>query len=201
MHFSEEISSYIPEKALPIVKSYWKQHPFSLKISRERRTKSGDYRFIPEQKGHLISVNQNLNSYQFLFTLIHEIAHQWVKIHYKRRQAPHGSAWKKMFRELLDPLLQMDVFPPEMARKINEHMRNPKASTAADHGLYQVMQNGDGGLILNDVPEGSKFRIGKRLFIKGPKRRSRFLCYALPDKRKYTVSAIAPIELESADAA
>lgn len=201
MYFPEEIASHIPGNALPIIKSYWKQHHFALKITGDRRSKSGDYRYIPAQRLHLITINGSLNEYQFLFTLVHEIAHQWVKIQFKRRQAPHGAAWKSMFRKLLDPVLLADAFHPAMAAQIRQHMQNPKASTSADHGLYLAMKNGEEGLTLKDLPEGSRFRIGKKVFVKGPKRRSRYLCYAWPDQKKYTVSAIAPVELESADAA
>ncbi len=199
MHLPLELKNHIPQNSIEIINAYWKKHPFHLKMSNHRQTKSGDYRYIPENREHLISVNKSLNQYQFLFTLVHEIAHQWVRISYKRRQSPHGKAWKDMFKQLLEPFLLMNIFPDTIQKEVKRHMVNPKASSSADVKLYHALQYDKEGVFLKDVDEGMKFKIGKKWFVKGPKRRTRYLCYALPDNRKYTISSIATIELESSN--
>ena len=200
MSFPEQLYRHIPESSHGLIRNLWKRYPFELKITGHRNTRMGDYRFIPEGNHHLITVNKSLNQYQFLFTLIHEMAHQWVKIKYKRRQAPHGKAWKVMFKNLVQPFLEMKIFPPELEMEIKRHMQNPKASSSSDANLYKAFHTDAQDVIyLQDLEEGQKFSIGKRWFIKGPKRRTRFLCYLLPEKRKYTVSSIATVQLESPD--
>ncbi len=195
MHLPQELEKHLPKNAFEIIKAYWKKYPFQLRLSNHRQSRSGDYRYLPQSKTHLISINKSLNENQFLFTLVHEIAHQWVRICYKRRQSPHGKAWKEMFKKLLDPFVQMKVFPESIHIEVIRHMKNPKASTSADHNLYNAMQD-DGNLVfLKDIEEGCEFKIGKKWYIKGPKRRTRYLCYSIPDKRKYSISSIASIGL------
>lgn len=198
MHLPQELENYIPLNAFEIIKAYWKKYPFHLRLSNHRQSKSGDYRYLPRSKEHLISVNKSLNEYQFLFTLVHEIAHQWVRISYKRRQSPHGKAWKEMFKQLLEPFVLMNIFPESIHKEVIRHMKNPKASTSADVNLYNAMQDDGNMLFLKDIEEGREFKIGKNWYIKGPKRRTRYLCYSIPDKRKYTISSIAAIDLGDA---
>lgn len=198
MEFPIELDTYVPHNSIPLLKALWKKYPFHLRVSPARQTKSGDYRYLPGQV-HLISINRDLNEFQFLFTLVHEIAHQWVQIEYKRRQAPHGKAWKEMFKKLIKPFINLGVFDYEMEKEIIRHMRNPKASTSADQKLYLALKNDIHSLILENISDGSTFRLGKRLFVKGPKRRTRFLCYSIPENKKYTISALAAVELVSAD--
>ena len=201
MHFPEDIAPYLPENTIGLIRNYWKKYPFEFKITGHRNTKHGDYRYIPKGDRHLISVNKSLNPHQFLFTLVHEIAHQWVKIRYRKRQSPHGSAWKEMFRNLIDPFIHLGVFPEDLNREIVRHMKNPKATSSSDASLYHAFQEDNGSTTyLKDLEEGAHFAIGKRHFVKGPKRRTRYLCYALPDNRKYTISPIAPVISIASDA-
>ncbi|HAD34265.1 MAG TPA: hypothetical protein DCF44_07170 [Chitinophagaceae bacterium] len=44
-----------------------------------------------------MSVNGNLNSYHFLITLLHEIAHMLVWEQFRNRVKPHGLEWKHVF--------------------------------------------------------------------------------------------------------
>ena len=176
------------------INQLYRESPFHFKLSRPRNTKQGDYQFIPKTAEHIISVNGDLSPEQFLFTLIHEIAHQRVRIQLKKRVSPHGQEWKQEFRRLILPVLRPEVFNENTLRLIARHMKNPKASSSSDPVLHSALQNREETL-LNDLEEGQRFRIGKRVFIKGPKRRTRFLCYLEENQRKYTISAIAPVDL------
>ena len=67
---------HLPEAALEPIIALQENYGFSLVITNPRSTKFGDYR--PPQRGsnyHRISVNGDLNPFQFLVTLLHEIAH------------------------------------------------------------------------------------------------------------------------------
>ena len=100
---------YIPEEAIPLVEYLIIEHKINLKIVSERQTKHGDFRRLPN--GHMqITVNNNLNPYQFLLTLIHEIAHHVTYQKFGRVQ-PHGKEWKTVFQHLMLPFLQPEIYP------------------------------------------------------------------------------------------
>ena len=86
---------YIPEKAIPFIQFLIDTHNFTLKIVNQRQTKHGDFRKLPNGRFQ-ITVNNNLNPYQFLLTLVHEIAHHVTHQKFGIVQA-HGKEWKTVF--------------------------------------------------------------------------------------------------------
>ena len=70
----EKLSKYIPKNAVDLVEEILKKHPIHIKIVNSRTTKYGDFKRFKD--GSLqITINNNLNEFQFLLTLIHEVAH------------------------------------------------------------------------------------------------------------------------------
>ena len=69
------LNSYLPAGAYDTVMQYLQHYKVHLTITKERRSVLGDYRFAVHGKNHRISVNGNLNSFAFLITLLHELAH------------------------------------------------------------------------------------------------------------------------------
>src|ERR1017187_1881109 len=70
--------SYIPEQSIEYVLNWFLEHKVRLRISLNRSSKSGDYRPAHQNLPPRISVNNNLNPYDFLITLVHEMAHHEV---------------------------------------------------------------------------------------------------------------------------
>ena len=70
----ENINKHIPENARDKLDVLIKQFDFNLKITPNRKSRRGDFKIMPGQKMH-ISVNGSLNEYEFLLTLVLEIAH------------------------------------------------------------------------------------------------------------------------------
>ena len=70
----EKLSKYIPKNAVTLVQEILEEHPLDIKIVKERLTKHGDFKRTIHNKVQ-ITINNNLNQYQFLLTLIHELAH------------------------------------------------------------------------------------------------------------------------------
>ena len=68
------LEKYIPQASVASVFQLITTHNVYLKIVNERLTRHGDYRKMPNGQ-HQITINSNLNTYRFLITLIHEIAH------------------------------------------------------------------------------------------------------------------------------
>ena len=89
-----DVSSFIPKEAVSIINQWLNRYKCKLIISKPRKTKLGDYRWPQNGKGHIISINNNLNKYAFLLTLTHEIAHMMVG----KVSKPCTSTWSRMER-------------------------------------------------------------------------------------------------------
>lgn len=171
----------------------WRQTPFSLKLTKPRHTKAGD--FSVRQNRYRISINHNLNPYQFLVTYVHEVAHLHTARNNVRISKPHGGAWKTTFQNLLSPLLKQDIFPEPLLTLLICHMRRPKASTFSDPMLTRAFRMFDptstDQVALRKLKDGSLFCIRGRYFKKGKLLRTRFLCYEVTTSRAFLVPADA----------
>jgi len=195
----EILKNYVPSKSLPILDKWFMQCSFQLKISKERTTKFGDFRINHNLQNPTISVNSNLNQYAFLITLTHEFAHLLVWSNYKHRVKPHGNEWKNEFKLLTNVLLQKNIFPENVAKELKRHMINPSASSARDIQLVKALKQydkRDNTLHLSEIPEGSTFSINKKkTFIKGNKKRTRYVCKEVNSKKQYLIHGVAEVTL------
>lgn len=169
-----------------------------LTITRNRKTKAGDYRHPFANQGHRISVNGTLNQFAFLITFVHEMAHLTNWERHGRKVNPHGKEWKMAFQEEMLPFLREDVFPDDILTQLRIHMKSPKSATVRDLELMRLLKSYDdpsGKVLLEDVPENEEFQLGSKRFIKGVKLRKRFRCELVGTGRIYLVSAIAEVEL------
>ena len=192
------LSKKVPPAALDYCVGLWEQQPFHFKLRRKRVTKLGDYRYDPQDKSHTITVNHDLNQYQFLITYVHEVAHRVVHRPLSR-QKPHGPHWKSKFRDLMLPLLNTAVFPEDVLRALARHMRNPKASTAGDPVLVSLLAQydpkGSSMPTLAEVGLGVEFIFRKRAFKKLEKKRTRALCLDLSNQKKYLIPELAEVKI------
>ena len=132
-------SDHLPDDAVHYCIDLWVENPFDFVLSKKRQTKAGDYRFDPRTAHHRITVNADLNRFNFLITLIHEIAHQHATLKYGIQRPPHGQTWKTTFKLLMLPLLNNIVFPDDILAKLAKHMKNPKASSPYPRG-YKILK-------------------------------------------------------------
>ena len=196
-NYQQVLSEYLPQASIEPIYQWLIKSNVQLTISKSRRTKLGDYR--PPQGRyayHKISVNHDLNKYHFLITLMHEIAHLMTWEKYQKRVMPHGREWKENFKKSMQPFLTEDVFPPEILPVLIRHLENPTSSTA-DQNLIQVLRKHDVGksfMVLDDLPMHAVFQIKNgRQFIKMEKRRTRYRCQRLDNKRFYLVNSMAEV--------
>lgn len=182
---------HVPPDTVKYCFSLWQKYPFELKLTKSRQTKVGDFTSRGSKAHPRITLNHDLNSYLFLLTYIHEVAHLYVYLKFGNRVDPHGEEWKRMFQDLMVPLLQESAFPSEILHELKRHLINPKASSFADTNLTKVLrqydQDSDRQIALSDIPEGSIFKLQGRYFAKGKLRRTRFLCKEVKSKRSYLV--------------
>ena len=178
--------NFIPEKAIPFVQFLIDEHHFTLKIVNQRATKHGDFRKLPNGKFQ-ITVNNNLNKFQFLLTLVHEIAHHVTHQKFGRVQ-PHGKEWKTVFQHLMLPFLRPEIYPMEMLPHLASYFKNPKASTDADVNLSLVLRGNvaeEGKSFIFDIPFGSFFEFKNTIYKRGSKRRTRFECLNMNNNKIY----------------
>lgn len=189
---------HIPPASHSYVESLLYQYSFVFKLKNKRSTKLGDFRNDKTNRQYIISVNRDLNPYQFLITFLHELAHLVIAdSDYKVRKA-HGVEWKDAFRSLVQPILREDIIPQPLNRALIRHMKNPKASAGSDPQLWSAFKSLDSNpnvLILDNLPDGKEFIFRKKKFRKVKKRRTRVLSMDLNSKRLYLIPAIAEVDV------
>ncbi|MDG1110179.1 MAG: SprT-like domain-containing protein [Polaribacter sp.] len=176
----------MPEKAIPFVQFLIDEHHFTLKTVTQRQTKHGDFRQLPSGRFQ-ITVNNNLNKHQFLLTLVHEIAHHVTHQKFGRVQ-PHGQEWKTVFQHLMLPFLRPDIYPEKILSLLAKYLQNAKASTDSDVKLSLALKGNraeKGKYFIFDLDFGNVFSFKDILYKKGNKRRTRYECLNLKNKKVY----------------
>ncbi len=192
------LQKYIPEAATDQIYQWLQEYHIHLKISRKRSSKLGDYRSPHKGKGHQITVNHDLNTYAFLITLVHEIAHMLVWEKYRNRVRAHGKEWKETYRELMVPFFKMDIFPEDVESAITNYLSKSYASSGSDLNLGRTLQkyDADQGLTLENIPEGGIFSLPNGMaFKKGTLNRKRYRCTRMDNNKVYLVNALVRVEL------
>ena len=178
--------NFIPLNAIPFVQFLIDEHSFDLLIVNQRQTKHGDFRSLPDGRFQ-ITVNNSLNKYQFLLTLVHEIAHHVTHQKFGRVQ-PHGKEWKMVFQHMMLPFLRPEIYPSEILPFLATYLKNPKASTDTDVNLSLVLKGNvaeAGNNFIFEIPFGSFFEFKNVIYKRGNKRRTRFECLNMNTKKVY----------------
>ncbi|MDX1471008.1 MAG: SprT-like domain-containing protein [Flavobacteriaceae bacterium] len=191
-----KIKNFIPEGAWERVQSLLNHDKLEVKVRNKRKTKHGDYRPLPNGQ-HQITVNNNLNPYRFLITLIHEIAHFEAFMKYGHRIKPHGKEWKMTFQRLMLPFLNPDVFPEKLLPLLAQHFKNPKASSNTDAKLYYALSEFDApnnNSLIFQLPENTQFiaQNGKT-YVKGQRKTKRFQCVEVSTGRLWSFDPNAEV--------
>lgn len=188
----------IPQKAILYVQEMLHQKQVVVQLAGNRRSKSGDYRSPYNGSPQRITINASLNPYSALITLVHEIAHMYAYESYGRKVAPHGKEWKACFRKLMLQLPIDEIFPASLSTLLKNHMVDPRASTFADLNLSRALQSYNSTsaepLTVEKLDHEVVFTLdGKRWFKKLDKRRSRFLCQDVQNRKHYLIHALASV--------
>lgn len=192
----ETLSKYIPKNSIELVDQILENHAIPIKIVNNRITKHGDFK--KAKNGSVqITINNNLNEYQFLLTLIHEIAH-FVTYKQSKRVKPHGIEWKLNFQHLMLPFLQPDIYPQNILPYLANYLKNPKASTGSDVNLTYALKQHDemsGKNFIFELQHGSIFTFNNKSYKKGNKRRTRFECVELTSNKNYLFNQNAEVKV------
>ncbi|MCK9612783.1 MAG: SprT-like domain-containing protein [Bacteroidales bacterium] len=196
----ENLWRYLPDHSYEILCNWLEAYSLQIKITRERNSKTGDYR-PPDKKVnyHRISVNNNLNPYNFLITLVHEYAHLLTWVTYRNKVKPHGNEWKTIYYNLLFFLLSNSIFPKDIEYIIAKLIaRRYPSEKSGEQNLARALSSYNSHLNntlhLEDLPENVTFKTKNNMsFTKGPKIRTRYKCFCLDNRRWYYVSALMPV--------
>jgi hypothetical protein len=188
---------HVPAGAWPVVLQWLRRNPVLVKVVRPRVTKLGDYRNAVGDQPHRVSVNNDLNKYAFLVTLIHEFAHYTTVARTKRWKDPHGRHWKEDYHRLMRPFMSRAVFPADVLQALEVHLFDAPASSCTDHQLMRVLRKYDREPrpMLEELPDRTVFRFNERIFVKGPQMRKRYKCHCLNDRRIYFIDPLAEVHV------
>ena len=202
--------SFIPDQSVEYILHWFLENKVRLRISLNRSSKSGDYRPSRQHLPPRISVNNNLNPYDFLITLVHEMAHHAVwcafvvtnhepfpRMRRHFHPKPHGQEWQHHFRQLMIPLMNTSVFPPDVLYMVDNYFRNLRVSAKFGQNLTRVLKKydkPDGKEFVENLPYDSLFRLPDgRLFRRKEKLRKRFRCICMNNDRIYLFSPLAQV--------
>ena len=187
------LEQFLPENALPYLKIWFGSYPCHLKITKNRNSKLGDYRKLPD-KSHQITVNGTLEPQLFFFVLTHELAHLIAFEKYGRRISPHGAEWKQTFREML--LESLTVYTEDLRPIIQKFSKSPKANFMASPDLVKYFhrpEEDDEQTFIENLKKGELFEYKKEIFVIEETTKKRYLCRNLKSGLKYKVNTLAQV--------
>ncbi|MEO0066740.1 MAG: hypothetical protein RI983_2066 [Bacteroidota bacterium] len=199
-HPLKDLAEFLPEGSFDHVVQYLYQYKVHLTVARSRKTVLGDYRHAFQGNNHRISVNGNLNKYEFLITLLHELAHLLTFEQYKNTVPAHGKEWKRLYSQLLVHFVELKVFPDDIVKALEKSIISPAATANGETELLKKLRKynphkQEGICLLCDIPVGTVFMISNgKIFQKGELRRKRYVCAEIKTGLLYTISAITEVK-------
>jgi len=200
-HPLHALANYLPDNCFEPVVQYIQHYKIHLTVTRVRKSVLGDYRHAGGWGNHKISINGNLNKFEFLITFLHELAHLFTYEQFKNRVEPHGKEWKTNYSNLLVDFVQRKVFPTDIEQALIKSIQNPAATANGETELILVLkkyntQQKFGFVLLDHLPDGSIFKTDKgRSFKKIGKRRKRYECVEIKTGLRFSFSGLAEVQL------
>lgn len=194
--FTTALKPFLPAGTERYVAEFLIEKVVHFTVTKDRKSKYGDYRQPYEGKPHLISVNGSLNKYAFLVTTVHEMAHLTAYEKYRNSVQPHGQEWKTEFRLAFQPIFAMGVLPVDVTLAVNNYLKNIKSSSCGDDALYRVLKRYDKtpATLVEQLEFGAKFKLNGLIFVKGKKLRKRYECKVLNSRKVFRVLGVAEVE-------
>lgn len=197
----QALANYLPDDTFEPVVQYIHHYKVHLTVTKKRKSVLGDYRHSGMQgDNHRISVNGNLNKYEFLITLLHELAHLLTFEQFRNRVEPHGKEWKANYSRLLIDFVQRNIFPQDIEQALQKSILNPAATANGETELMLVLRRYNatqkvGFVSISTLPDDTVFATEDgRVFKKIAKRRKRFQCVELKTGLHYIFSALSEVK-------
>jgi hypothetical protein len=199
-HPMQALAAYLPIGSFEPVVSYLHQYKVHLTVTKQRKSVLGDYRHAGWGGNHRISINGNLNKYEFLITLLHELAHLLTYEQYRNKVDAHGKEWKYCYSQLLIVFVQLKIFPTDVEKALQKSIANPAATANGETALLLVLRSYDaikkeGHSTVAELREGDLFQTDKgKIFRRGNVRRKRIECLEVKTGLLYIFSPITLVK-------
>lgn len=197
------LRKYLPEGSFERVIFYINFFKIHFTITLKRHTVLGDYRHPLPGGNHRITVNGDLNQFEFLITFLHELAHLITFEKFGARVQPHGREWKNQYGLLLQEFVALGIFPIDVHQAILKTIPDPAATANGETMLLSVLRKYNNekqeGRTVAQIAMGGFFKTQKgQIFKKEALRRTRFLCTDYHTGAAYSFSPLTeviPVEL------
>lgn len=190
----QSLEKYLPPNTLQYLKPWFLDYYIHIKITRNRNSKLGDYRKLPDNS-HEITINSTLPPQLFFFVLTHELAHLIAFEKYGRRISPHGNEWKETFRLML--LESVDVYEENLRPIIAKFSKSPKANFMASPDLvkyFHIEKQDDTLQFIEELQKGDYFIYRNEKYLLEGLIKKNYLCKNLATGRKYSFKPLARVE-------
>ncbi len=200
------LAAYFPVNAVEAVKKLLEDNRVKLRISRGRLSRLGDFRPSGGGSYNQISINSNLNIYEFQLIFLHELAHLYVLRDHGPGVRPHGREWKECFGRLIREFIQRGFFHPSISGILKDYSYRVKASGVADIALMKALRvfdkkpGSDNWLFLEEVSDNGVFTLRNgRVFQKQERLRTRFRCLCQDTRKQYLIHHAARVRAAGED--
>lgn len=185
---------FLPENVSPFLIKWFGSHRIHFKITRNRNSKLGDYRRMPDNSFR-ITINSTLPPELFFFVLTHELAHLLAFEKYGKSIAPHGKEWKHTFREML--IESLSLYNDELKPIILKFSHSPKANFMASPDLvryFHIENENPKEVFLETLLEKQVFIYRKVPYKILKKEKKKYLCKNLKNGKEYYFREVAKVE-------
>lgn len=162
-HPMQALAHYLPEGSFEPIVEYLNYYKVYLTVTQKRKSVLGDYRNAHAGNNHRITVNGNLNKYEFLITLLHELAHLLTFEQFGHKVEAHGKEWKNLYSRLLVDFVNRKIFPADITKALQKSIINPAATANGETELLLVLRNynnikREGYFTVAEIPVGTVFQ-------------------------------------------
>ncbi|QDP85357.1 transcription elongation protein SprT [Chryseobacterium sp. SNU WT5] len=188
------LEKHLPENTLSYLKNWFADYSIHIKITKDRNSKLGDYRKMPDHS-HQITINSTLQPQLFFFVLTHELAHLIAFEKYGRRISAHGAEWKNTFRIML--LESLAIYDDDLKAIILKFSKSPKANFMSSPDLvryFHIEDCEDESSYIEDLNAGDHFTYKNQIYIMEEKRKKNYLCLQTKSGKKYIFKPLARVE-------
>jgi len=201
----DALAKHVPENAIKPIAKIIRDVGIQLRITRQRLSKLGDCKPAQNGSAHKLSINGNLNPYEFLLVFLHELAHIRVFEQYGQGCRPHGKEWKHCYGSCIREFVELGCFHHRLKAPLVAYSYRVKAAGVADMKTAMILREFDrqtgvrpGGSsawrFLEEIPPGALFKTRNgRIFRKAEKLRTRYACRCEDTRRRFLIHGEARV--------
>ena len=190
----QALEKYLPQNSFFYLKNWFSDYHIHIKVTRDRISKLGDYRKLPDNS-HEITINSTLVPQLFFFVLTHELAHLIAFEKYGRSISPHGYEWKHTFSKMI--LESLEVYEEDLKPIMLRFSKSPKANFMSSPELVKYFYNDNNinnEVYVEDIDIGKMFVYRNQSYLLEGLIKKNYLCRNLSNGKKYSFRPLARVK-------